>query len=85
MGGVGLRNVYTEPWVRGPGQEALSKEGPISPLAESWALRQSLRAAYPRKRGSCYSRLFAPPELEEVLSKDRTGSQKPRSCQHPHP
>lgn len=69
----------------GPRPGGTEQGGAHLPLAESGALKQSLRAAYPRKRGSCYSRLFAPPELKEVLSKDRPGSQKPRSCQHPHP
>lgn len=82
----GLRNVYTDPWVRGPGHEALSREGSISPLAESRAPRQSLRAAHPRERGQLLLLpLLAQPKLEEVLSEERTGSQKPRSCQHPHP
>lgn len=65
------------PGVGAPGLEALSKEWSASPLARRGALRPPLWVVCAQRGHSCHSCLLSQPK-EEVLSKERTGPQKPR-------
>lgn len=81
-----MKCIYRPLVGRGPGQEALSKGGvQLPPGREGGSGAISKGFVSPGRRDTAASPASVPTETGGVLSKKRTGSQKPRRCQHPCP